>query len=103
MSLNHTVRQDGATTIVLLNGSFTFSDNAAFRQVIEPIVAAKPRTVMVDLSGLSSIDSAGLSMLVLLRDRMTKVGGTVTLKHPPKDVARILEVVDFGKLFTIVA
>lgn len=101
MSLSHVLQPDGDVLTVGLSGSFTFSENAAFRRIVEQVQATRAKTVVVDLSGLRTVDSAGLSMLVLLRERVAKVGGTVTLRRPPKEVARILEVVDFSKLFTI--
>lgn len=102
MPLKHTIRNDGRSITVSLAGDFTFSENGAFRQVVAEVTAAEPRDVTVDLSGLGTVDSAGLSMLVLLRDRLSKGGATITLRHPPAQVSRILDVVDFGKLFTII-
>jgi anti-anti-sigma factor len=102
MALTHTTHRDGHALRIELSGDFTFSQNAAFRRIVEEVAASGATAVSVGLSALRTVDSAGLSMLVLLRERLVKVGGTVTLCRPPTQVARILEVVDFGKLFQII-
>lgn len=101
MSLSYSLRQEGGALVVALSGSFTFSEHSAFRKVVEEVTAAQPKRVTVDLEKLTRVDSAGLSMLVLLRDRVGRTGGTVQLRRPPAQVARILDVVDFSQLFEI--
>lgn len=101
MSLSYSLRQEGGALVVSLTGSFTFSEHSAFRKVVEEVTAAEPKRVTVDLEKLTRVDSAGLSMLVLLRERVGKTGGTVQLRRPPAQVARILDVVDFSQLFEI--
>lgn len=101
MALTHTLSKDARGLTVALTGDFTFAENSSFRRVVEDVMTAKPSAVFVDLSGLRLLDSAGLSMLVLLRDRIVKSGAHITLCRPPSQIERILEVVDFKKLFTI--
>jgi anti-anti-sigma factor len=103
MSLSHSLSRTAGACTIQLSGQFTFSENGTFRTLLDEVLRDQPRKVVVDLSGLTTMDSAALSMLVLLRDRISKIGGTVTLSRPPTQIARILEVVDFGKLFTITA
>jgi anti-anti-sigma factor len=103
MTLNHSLSQVGDSLTVKLSGDFTFSENVEFRTIVEAVAVARPKEVLVDLSGLGAVDSAALSMLMVLRDRVGKTGGTVILRQPSAQVARIFEVVDFGKLFTIVS
>ncbi len=101
MSLTHSLHNDARGLTVTLTGDFTFAENSVFRRVVDEVTAAKPHAVFVDLSGLRLLDSAGLSMLVLLRDRLVKTGAHITLCRPPAQIERILDVVDFKKLFTI--
>ncbi|KIL98566.1 hypothetical protein CCC_02016 [Paramagnetospirillum magnetotacticum MS-1] len=102
MPLNHTLSRNGNVLTIKLSGDFSFSENMAFRTVVDAVVSSGASSVEVDLTGIGSLDSAALSMLILLRERLAKAGGTLTLVKPPPQVDRILEVVDFGKLFTIV-
>lgn len=102
MSLTYSIERSGQSLTASLTGDFTFAENANFRRLVEEVVAATPAAVTVDLSGVRLLDSAGLSMLVLLRDRLSDRRTPVTLSRPPAQVDRILSVVDFNKLFTIV-
>jgi anti-anti-sigma factor len=103
MALTHTMYQKGQTLTVSLSGDVVYSENPTFRRIVDDVVVTGATAVKLDMSGLRSVDSAGLSMLVLLQDRIVSSGGTLTLNRPSAQVARILEVVAFDKLFTIVA
>ena len=90
--------QDGEASIVI-NGSFVFELNRAFRDAYRSVPAGTP--VTIDLSAADYIDSAGLGMLIRLREH---VGGDVdnlTLTGANPTVKKILEVANFGLLFTI--
>ena len=102
MPLSHSLTRNGNVLTVKLSGDFSFSENMAFRSVVDAVVSSGASAVEVDLTGIVNLDSAALSMLILLRERLAKTGGTLTLVKPPPHVDRILEVVDFGKLFTII-
>lgn len=101
MALEHTIAQSGSVINVALFGDFTFTENAAFRRIIDEVAALSPSSVAVDLSNLRTVDSAGLSMLVLLREKLKRFNAPLSLLRPPPDIERILDVVDFGSIFTI--
>jgi anti-anti-sigma factor len=101
MPLTHSVHDEGAARILSLGGTLTFADNRDFRRIIDDVAASSARELVVDLSDLRSLDSAGLSMLVLLHDRLADRAGTVALRRPPPTVRRMLEVVEFDQLFAI--
>lgn len=102
MPCTYTVTRSGTTLTVALAGDVSFPDNATFRSIVDEMVAARPSAVGIDLSGVRMIDSAGLSLFVLLRDGAAKAGATVSLLRPTAMVERVLAVVGFDKLFTIV-
>ncbi|MDR3516918.1 MAG: STAS domain-containing protein [Azospirillaceae bacterium] len=102
MPCTHTLRRHDRSLIVALAGDFTFAENVTFLQIVDEVVNSGLEAITIDMSALATIDSAGLSMLVLLRDRLAKIGGVVTLLHPSPPIARILEVVSFEQIFTIV-
>ena len=102
MPCTYTVNRAGPTPTVALAGDVTFADNATFRSIVDEVLAGRPSAIAVDLSGVRMIDSAGLSLFVLLREQAVKAGAGVSLLRPNATVERVLEVVGFGKLFTIV-
>ncbi|MGA2292843.1 STAS domain-containing protein [Bradyrhizobium sp.] len=88
---------------VTLSGEFTFTDHVAFREVADRLLQADDRTIVVELSQLRFIDSAGLGMLLIARDEAGKAGRTLVLSQPQGQVKRMFAVTKFDELFTIQA
>lgn len=86
---------------VALQHQFTFNDNAKFRNLIGLLQDQAPASLTLELSKLDFIDSAGLGMLLLLHDETSKRSITVTLQHPKGQIRKMLELSNFGQLFTI--
>jgi anti-anti-sigma factor len=57
------------------------------------------RSVHLDLSTVSYLDSSGLGMLVLLRKRLGRCGAAVTLVDVQPQVGRVLEITGLNRLF----
>ncbi|MCB1787973.1 MAG: STAS domain-containing protein [Chromatiaceae bacterium] len=91
--------RDGVATITI-HGNFTFDSNRAFRDVYEKIPARQP--VNIDLSKTDYVDSAGLGMLIRLREHAGGDANAVRLVGANPTVKQILEVANFGRLFTLV-
>ncbi len=63
------------------------------------LVEVAGSTVVVDLSGLTFIDSAGISALVMARNRILADGqGELVLSRPGGIIRRALEIVGLGAL-----
>jgi anti-anti-sigma factor len=88
---------------VNISGEFTFTDHAAFRDVACRLFQAKGDTIVIDLSQLQFIDSAGLGMLLLARDEASKSTRKLVLSRPQGQVRRMFTVTKFDELFTIQA
>jgi anti-anti-sigma factor len=88
---------------VNIGGEFTFADHVAFREVTNRLLQAKDATIVVELSQLQFIDSAGLGMLLIARDEASKAGRSLVLSQPQGQVKRMFTVSKFDELFTIQA
>lgn len=91
------VEEAGAVRIAV-RGRFDLSLQAAFRGAYEK--AGKQCAFVVDLSLVDYMDSAGLGLLLLLREHASG-GPQVTLLGPNAKVARILRIASFHKLFDL--
>ncbi|WP_203291349.1 STAS domain-containing protein [Maricaulis parjimensis] len=87
--------------IVTLNGVLTFDDHETFRGVVTAIVDANVSTAILDLSGLTMIDSAGIGMLLLANDRATKQDKTLRLRGVTGHVAKVVELSRLEQLIPI--
>jgi len=88
---------------VFLSGEFTFTDHVAFREVADRLFETKDRSLVIDLSKLEFIDSAGLGMLLIAREEAGKANRNLSLRGPQGQVERMFSVTKFNTLFTIVA
>jgi anti-anti-sigma factor len=88
---------------VALSGDFTFNDHVAFREVAGRLLDAKHDPIVIDLSKLAFIDSAGLGMLLIARDEAAKAHRQLMLRGPHGQVERMFAVTKFNTLFTIEA
>lgn len=88
---------------VRLAGQFTFSDNAQFRDIIKELDAPSLASVQLDFSGVEFIDSAGLGMLLLLRDECQSRNIKLSLVAAHGQVERIFLISKFDQLFTLVS
>jgi len=86
-----------------LSDRMTFSDHGAFRTLLNDIAKAGTKSCVIDLSGLASIDSAGLGMFVVARDQANKNGWSLKIRCPPGQVRTLFELAKFDKLIMIEA
>jgi HptB-dependent secretion and biofilm anti anti-sigma factor len=86
---------------ISMSGEFTFTDHAPFKQMVSEIFATSGKSVVLDLSKLEFIDSAGLGMLLLARDEAKKNHRELILRSPGGQVKRMFGVTKFNTLFTV--
>jgi anti-anti-sigma factor len=90
---------DGEATLILV-GRFDFNSQKEFRTAYTPILQdAAIRSLRIDFSKVSYLDSSALGMLMLMRERAQEVGKSVALCNPNETVRKILVIANFGKLF----
>jgi len=70
-------------------GSNVYADTV--RGYFESIVGYGPRRVVVDLSGLTFINSMLVGVLVEFRGRLTEIGATLTLRATRGPVLQVLK------------
>jgi anti-anti-sigma factor len=96
-------KTEGSHFEAKLGDRMGYSDHGAFRSLLQEIGKAAPKTCRLDLSGLESIDSAGLGMFMIARDEARKDGWSLTIRCPKGQVRSLLELCNFDKLITIEA
>ena len=87
--------------VVTLHGRITYSDHPSFRNVIGQIRDAAAQKVVFEMADVEFIDSAGLGMLLMVRDTASQKKTEVVLRRPCGQVQRIFASSKFDTLFTI--
>jgi len=101
MQISYSQADDG-TLVLKLVGRLDFTRRQDFINVVEQLSHEMAgRAVHVDCSGLLDIDSSGLGMLLILRDRVRHIGSSLALVGCGRRVSEVLNTVQFGRLFQL--
>jgi stage II sporulation protein AA (anti-sigma F factor antagonist) len=84
-----------------LKGRLTFSDYATFREISDCVNQFSPKSCLFNLDQLEFIDSAGLGMLLIIRDKLNAKNGSVLLRGSQGQVQKMLKLGNFETLFVI--
>ncbi|MCO4798805.1 MAG: STAS domain-containing protein [Colwelliaceae bacterium] len=57
--------------------------------------------IIIDLSKTTYMDSSALGMILLVKDHVEKLSGTLKITNPSVTVNKILEIAQFHRLITI--
>lgn len=99
--MHYTYESIGDAVHVNLSGRLTFADYSQFRELTEVFSETNSKKCQLDLAGLEFIDSAGLGMLLIARDRLRMQDGDVILKGAQGQVKKMLDLGHFGSLFSV--
>ena len=99
--MKYEIENDAGTTVLRVSGEMTVSDRGAFDAMVPRVVQGGSRNVVVDMKNLEFMDSAGLGMLLTLRDQAQGSGVSVRLRGPEGDVREMLDLACFDTLFSI--
>jgi anti-sigma B factor antagonist len=84
-------RQAGDVTILVLSGAMLVDDgDRALRQRIHDLLDAGRVNIVLDLAGVTSIDSSGVGMMVAKLNTVRDHGGDIRLLHMTGRSLRLL-------------
>ena len=89
---------------VILSGRFTHADRDVFNVVLGDLERLPERAdqhLILDMSGLDFIDSAALSMILLLRQKPMGPNGDIVLRGAKGQVRSLLALTRFSQMFTV--
>jgi anti-sigma B factor antagonist len=91
----------GATPVITLSGPIEFSSRKMLRTVIDDGLAQGCCDFILDLQGVTFIDSSGLGALVACFSTVRKQGGSMKLVRVPKQVYNLMEITKLTHFFDI--
>jgi len=98
--MKHTVRLEQDTAVVVLEGDVDLEHSPAARKVLLECLQ-QGRHVLVDMSGVSYIDSSGVASLVEAFQNARRKGTRFALAAVSSSALRVLELARLDKVFTI--
>lgn len=94
------VNKGEGCAVLKLGGRFDFNADREFREGVDRALQQQGR-VDVDLGDVAYLDSSALGMLLMLRDKAKSASREVRLVNARGSVRQVLEIANFGKLFSI--
>jgi anti-sigma B factor antagonist len=87
--------------VLVLTGESDVTSVAVLEQALAAQISAGARRLIIDLSGLTFIDSASVRELVLAARALKAQGGDLELARPQPAVARMLELHGVDRMVTV--
>jgi anti-sigma B factor antagonist len=87
--------------VLPLEGEIDLHVSPRVERALASIIANRPTQVVVDLSGVTFIDSSGLAVLIHALQTVQEYGGKLTLTGIKDDILSILEMARLDQLFLI--
>jgi len=91
----------GSVTVAHVSGKLSGGAEEAFADQLTEFVSDGHARLVLDLAGLESIDSSGLSSMITIVTRARMSGGDVALAAPNAFVSGVLAVTRLDKFFTV--
>ncbi len=101
MEFDIAVKRVDDAVILRPSGWFIYDVVPTFRAKVEDLLKDGARKMVVDLQGVSFMDSAGVGALVSALTSLRKRGGKLALANLSPEVQRVLEITRLLKLFDV--
>jgi len=94
-------RRYGEHTIVALSGDIDVNTSQRLREVLIGLVDDGARSLIVDLDGVTFLDSTGLGVMVGISHRLRAANGTLAFAGGSDRVRNVFQVTQLTKIFPL--
>jgi len=91
----------GAVTITLSGEIDHHGARAIMGELEDAVADLVPRELILDLSGISFMDSSGIAVLLRTHRNMRQLGGTMRVTAIPAQPRRVLDAAGMGRIITM--
>ena len=95
-------RLEGENAVVSATGEIDVYQAPRLREVLDALPTEATGALVIDLSGVSYIDSTGLGTLVAARKQRVSEGSTVRFVCPDPSLRKVFEITGLVSYFTLV-
>ena len=100
--MNIITKESGNITIIELKGNVLGGpDASALNDILHQLTGKKKKNIIVDLSGVQSMNSSGLTMLIGALTTIRNAGGEMKIAAPSKKIESILVITKLATVFEI--
>ena len=91
----------GRLTIYLAGELDHHEARGAIRSIDELLDEYLPRDCVLDMSGLSFMDSSGIALIIRMSRRMKNLGGRAWIEYPAKQPLRVIDASGIDRLVPV--
>jgi anti-sigma B factor antagonist len=91
------------TRVLEVRGEIDVASSPQLHSSISELIEAEPEIVVVDLSGVSFIDSTGLGVLVSAETQVREAGKSLRLVVTQPQIMKLLELTGLDEVFTVLS
>ena len=73
----------------------------AMREMELAVDAALPKKLVLDMTGVTFMDSSGIALILRAQQRMRLLDGSLLVCHVPEQAKRVLDAAGIGRLVTM--
>ncbi|MEM7035314.1 MAG: STAS domain-containing protein [Chloroflexota bacterium] len=99
--MEYSVDDTAGITVLNLSGEIDISHSTRLRDTLIEMIENNSGRLLIDLTNVSYIDSAGLSVLVVAHRKAQGMGGVLGLSNPQKSVQQVFQLTRMVKFFQI--
>lgn len=93
---------EGSNGRVLLTGAYDFNMQSELRTAVDALAASNEiNRVLLDFAGVDYVDSTGLGILLLIKEKTGAANKALTLTNCSPNVKATLDIACFGRIFEI--
>jgi anti-sigma B factor antagonist len=101
VALKLTTRNQDGVTVILCNGRIVFGEESSQLRDLVKNTLAQSKKIVLNLGGVSYIDSGGLGVLVALYTSARGSGGDIKLANLTQRVGDILQITKLSTIFEV--
>ena len=91
----------GDVTVCALSGEININTSPDLRKVFDELITQKAKKVILDLGGVTYIDSSGLATLIEVLRKMKRYDGRLRLCGLSDKIRSLFEITKLTKLFNM--
>jgi len=95
------LQEDGAVSILVLNGQLAVGEDEQFREAIDTLLGSGRSNILLDFTELDYMDSSGIGELVAGYRTIERLGGALKILKPSKRIQDSLELTQLLPIFEI--
>ena len=93
--------EQGGRPVLVVRGEIDLAVASRLAQELDALVPESDSSALVDLSGVSFIDSSGVRELLKAKQSAQSAGGSLTLLSPSSSCQRVLEISGVWSEFSV--